>query len=357
MNDQPVLSVAPVERRAEASQGDVGGGHVPQVRQDGERLSLSLDDGADQRWTLTGQGASSVLKMERSPGGPERDRICALAALEAAFAMAGDPPDLAVEIEEEELRNRLWRDGALWQDGASQWRASASALYQIPDLWLRPPGRPGGVYPECRIMTDGRYHPRRPPVREGIVYARRIPWLGKTLSLRLLDIERDLALYHRWQNDPRIARFWLEEGDLDYHRTYLQGLLADPHTAPLIASLDDRPFGYFEVYWAKENRLGPHYDADDYDRGWHVLIGEEDVRGRDYITAWMPSIVHYILLSDPRTRRVVGEPAADHHQQIRNLDRGGFAKVKEFDFPHKRALLVSLSRERFFAERLWIPRI
>lgn len=70
----------------------------------------------------------------------------------------------------------------------------------------------------------------------------------------------------------------------------------------------------------------------------------------------MPSIVHCIFLSDPRTRRVVGEPAANHQQQIRNLDRGGFAKVREFDFTHKRALLVSLSRARFFAERLWVPR-
>jgi len=32
-----------------------------------------------------------------------------------------------------------------------------------------------------------------------------------------------------------------------------------------------------------------------------------------------------------------GEPKASHVQQIRNLDRAGFAKVKHFDLPHKRA--------------------
>ena len=65
--------------------------------------------------------------------------------------------------------------------------------------------------------------------------------------------------------------------------------------------------------------------------------------------------MHYMFLDDPRTQRIVGEPAASHAQQIRNLDRSGFAKVKHVDFPHKRALLVQLLRERFFADRLWAP--
>jgi hypothetical protein len=30
--------------------------------------------------------------------------------------------------------------------------------------------------------------------------------------------------------------------------------------------------------------------------------------------------------------------------------------LKEFDFPHKRATLAMLLRERFFADRHWIPK-
>ena len=41
---------------------------------------------------------------------------------------------------------------------------------------------------------------------------------------------------------------------------------------------------------------------------------------------------------------------------IRNLAKCGYANLKEFDFPHKRAMLGMLLRERFFAERLWVPR-
>jgi acetyl CoA:N6-hydroxylysine acetyl transferase len=87
-----------------------------------------------------------------------------------------------------------------------------------------------------------------------------------------------------------------------------------------------------------------------------VLVGESAFRGKQFATAWLTSISHYLFLDDPRTQRVVGEPRADHAQQIRNLDRSGFAKIKEFDFPHKRALLISMLRERYFGERLWLPR-
>jgi len=160
---------------------------------------------------------------------------------------------------------------------------------------------------------------------------------------------------HKWMNDPRVAQFFQEEGDLDYQRAYLNGRLADPHMLSLIAEFDRAPFGYMEVYWAQENRLGPYYAADDYDRGWHVLVGEAAYSGGQFISAWLPSLMHYMFLDEPRTQRIVGEPAASHQRQVRNLERSGFAAIKDFDFPHKRATLVMLMREKFFSNRLWHP--
>ena len=236
------------------------------------------------------------------------------------------------------------------QDGLS---VPAELFWQHGELCLARPRRTS--FPQMHIVRDGRRHPLRPPQPRGPVYARFIPWLGQVLSFRAVDPQQDLDRFHRWMNDPRVDRIWSEAGDLDTHRAYLDRLMADPHMLPLIGSFDDRPFGYFELYWAKENRLGPHYDAHDYDRGWHVLVGEDAFRGRPWVSAWLPSLMHYMFLDDPRTQRIVGEPAASHAQQIRNLDRSGFAKVKHVAFPHKRALLVTLGRERFFADRLWAP--
>lgn len=227
-------------------------------------------------------------------------------------------------------------------------------FWQAPALWLACP-QPA-AYPQHLTISGGKRHPRRPPKPSGEVYARHIPWLGQTVSFRALDPDRDLERFHRWMNDPRVAEFWNEDGDLDKHRAYLGNLMADPHMLPLIGCFDGVPFGYFELYWAKENRIAPFYDADDYDRGWHVVVGEDAYRGRQWLTAWLPSLMHYMFLDDCRTQRIVGEPRADHHQQIRNLERSGFANLKQFDFPHKRATLVMLLRERFFGERLWVPR-
>jgi len=69
----------------------------------------------------------------------------------------------------------------------------------------------------------------------------------------------------------------------------------------------------------------------------------------------MPSISHCLFLDDCRTQRIVIEPRADNHPMARSLARSGYAHLKYFDFPHKRALLATLSRDRFFGEALWIP--
>ena len=226
-------------------------------------------------------------------------------------------------------------------------------IWQLPERWLAAPGlRP---YPTRRAITNGRGHPLRPPKPQDVVYRRQIPWLGRELSFRLASGESDVALLHRWMNETRVAAIWEETGPIEHHRAYLQGLLADPHMLPLIGLLDDVPFGWFEVYYAAENRLGPHYACQDWDRGWHVAIGDENYRGAAYVSAWLPSLMHFMFLDEPRTQRIVGEPRADHHQQNRNLERSGFATIGTVDFPHKRAALVMLTRERFFRDHLWAP--
>ncbi|MDI4664953.1 acetyltransferase [Xanthobacter autotrophicus] len=249
------------------------------------------------------------------------------------------------------LRARLLVEG-LAAEAAEGLDVFPEALWQQGGLWL-PQARP--VFAQRFALTQGRRHPVRPPKPEGIVYTRFIPWLGARFELRTLDLATDLDRFNRWMNDPRVAEIWDEAGDLDRHRAYLEGLEADPHMLPLMGAVDGASFAYFEVYWAKENRIAPFYDAGDHDRGWHVLVGEDAFRGRAYVATWLPSLMHYIFLDDPRTQRIVGEPRADHHQQLRNLERSGFARVSTFDFPHKRAALVMLLRERFFGDRLWVP--
>lgn len=302
-----------------------------------------------------GRPVARALHAERlsftfEADGPVRGLVVA-AVLEALFACNPSLPHLDVVLQEGELLDELLAHGAV--------ERQASALISRPELLFQIAapffGKMSPAYPEIASFKSGVHDPQRPPKPSGIVYQRTIPWLATALSLHVADPERDLPVFHKWMNDPRVSAIWQDQGDLDYHRKFLSERLSDPRTLPLIGSFGGTPFGYFELYWAKEDRLGPHYDADTHDRGWHVAIGEEAFRGKRFLGAWLPSLMHYMFLADPRTRRIVGEPVHDHQQQIRNLDRSGFAKIKHVQFSHKRALLVMLLRERFFGDRLLFP--
>ena len=219
-------------------------------------------------------------------------------------------------------------------------------FWQLPQPWLNQ--TMDGVYPQQLQITEGKRHPRRAPKPRGEVYRRFDTRLGAWVSLRTLDIDNDLERFNRWQNNPRVLNFWQEGGSLEQHRDYLNKLQADPHSLTLIGCFDDQPFAYFEAYWAKEDRIAPFYDADDYDRGIHMLVGEEQHRGPHKVASWLSALVHYLFLDDPRTRRVVAEPRADNSKMIGYMHDQRFHCEKEFDFPHKRAALMMLGRERFF---------
>ncbi|TQS70878.1 acetyltransferase [Rhodobacteraceae bacterium] len=296
---------------------------------------LALDD--------LGQGRLDL----GAPTGPD-----ALAQALAAFeTLSAEGPEVAIRLAGPDWAPLL---PELMQKGVALPARSGpvvlpAALWQVPDRWL---GHAPATYPTLWTQGPHGRHPVRPPKPDGVLYRRHIPWLDQWFTLRALDMS-DLETFHRWQNDPRVAEFFEEAGTLDAHRAYLERLLADPHILPVIGALDGRDFAYFELYWARENRIGAQYDAGPWDRGWHVLVGEADIRGADYVTAWMPSLMHYMFLAEPRTQRIMGEPKASHARQLKNLSRGGFAHLRQFDFSHKRASLVCLERQHFFEARLW----
>ncbi|WP_240162282.1 GNAT family N-acetyltransferase [Glaciimonas sp. PAMC28666] len=217
------------------------------------------------------------------------------------------------------------------------------------------PGESGGGSSLGDVIGDGKRHPRRPahPPAGETVYRRFIPWLNQWLTLRTINPDSDLDSFHRWMNNPRVAKFWEEDGSIDQHQVFIAKALADPHVHPLVGCLDEKAFGYFEVYWAKEDRIAPFYAAADYDRGVHMLVGEEWARGPHNIAAWLPSLVDYVLLDDKRTHTVVCEPRADNLRMIDYLQKTGFVFQREFDFPHKRAALLILERA-VFAQGKWL---
>jgi len=250
------------------------------------------------------------------------------------------------------LRERAHRVGVLHDVGRREGRLRGlclrSTLLQRPEPWLV--GTSSADYPLRNTMSQGRRHPERPPIPSGTVYRRRVPAIDAVVSFRTVAVAEDLDGVHRWMNDPRVAAFWELTGTRQEHAAYIERTLADRHVHPLVGCFDGHPFGYFEAYWAKEDRIAPFYGVADYDRGIHMLVGEPSYRGPHRVAAWLPSLVHYLFLDDPRTQHVVAEPRADNVRMIAYLAQTGFYRAKTFDFPHKRAAMMIAPREVFFGE-------
>ncbi|PXW81619.1 RimJ/RimL family protein N-acetyltransferase [Nitrosomonas sp. Nm84] len=310
------------------------------------------ENGKETIWHLSMQSTQLKLQwVDSSSAQPEVPEL--LAAVEAAFVNYPHQKKLYLSVSSRQF-TELFDSGVLVRTEDNQCIVYAELFWQQARIWHSSIRHQ--IFPIHYIFSHGRRHPLRPPKPQGTVYRRYITWLGGTLTFRAIDPVADLECFNRWMNDPVVTEFWQESGDLVKHRAYLSGIQTDPHMINLIGCLDDAPFGYFEIYWAKEDRIAPYYDVDDFDRGWHVLIGEPHMRGKPFVTAWLPSISHYLFLDDSRTQRIVIEPRIDNHKMLRNLAQCGYAHLKEFDFPHKRAVLGMLSRERFFSEQLWVPR-
>ena len=124
----------------------------------------------------------------------------------------------------------------------------------------------------------------------------------------------DVDLLHSWMNEPRVNAAWGCAGPRYTQQKFLEEGLSSRHSFPVIGCWDGKPFGYFEIYWVKEDRLGRLLGGDvgDYTRGLHVLVGEQEFRGPKRVKAWLDALVHYCWCQDSRTQTVMLEPRVDN---------------------------------------------
>jgi N5-hydroxyornithine acetyltransferase len=192
-------------------------------------------------------------------------------------------------------------------------------------------------YPPAPLMytiSNGVRHPVRPkPPRMGeVFYTRFVPSVGQYLSFRVASLSpkpvpyfgplgpkppaqthlttlSDCSLLQIWMNNPRVNSFWGK-----YVPDFLSNACRSKHSFPAIGMWDGVPFGYFELYWVKEDGLSKYLgnDVSDWDRGLHVMIGEEWARGR--VPVWLTSLAHWCMCADYRTTSVCLEPRVDNER-------------------------------------------
>lgn len=282
-------------------------------------------------------GATGTVEFEANADSP----ILPLCALEALFCLNNDLKKVTVKNASADLKG-------YFHEHETDLEIPRSSFFQLPLLWHFQ--NTLTVTPERWTTTKDVAHPVRPRVHaDQVVYKRFIPSINKTLSFRVAHPDRDIDVFHDWQNQERVAKFWEMNKSKEELKEYLIKGLQDPHQFPVILELDEVPVGYFEMYWVKENRLGPYYDSEVYDRSFHVLIGNPAYLGFANTDAVLKAVTHYLFLDEPRTRKLMAEPRSDNTAMLKYVETfKAWKKLKEFDFPHKRAALLEVKREAFF---------
>jgi hypothetical protein len=124
-------------------------------------------------------------------------------------------------------------------------------------------------------------------------------------------------------NDPRVAHSWGEVGPREHQENFLRNNLNSRHSFPVIGCFDGKPFGYFELYWVKEDILGKYLGGDcgEWDRGIHCLVGEQEFRGGHRVRIWLSALLHWCWINDMRTNTVMMEPRVDNTKYVLRSSR------------------------------------
>lgn len=265
--------------------------------------------------------------------------------------------------------------------------------------------------PPQYTLTRGIRHPIRPkPPRQGeTIYTRYIPSINKNLSFRVPALpppklkavdsisrhrksssvsslpvesvggfshhdisdpatESDIDILHRWMNNPRVNAAWGIAGPRDSQDRFLKDQLMDRHSFPVLGCWNGKPFGYFEIYWIKEDRLGGLIggSVDDWDRGLKFLVYNDEDRVSTKAQIWISALVHYCFLVDNRTHNIIMEPRIDserygfpysslveaeadsvEYRSIANLQLAGFFKQGEVSFSYKQSAVMKIKRDNW----------
>lgn len=174
--------------------------------------------------------------------------------------------------------------------------------------------------------------------------------IQKEISFRRVTLNQDLERIHHWMNQPHVIPFWKLNLSLEKMKAHLEKALADSHQTLYIGLLDGVPMSYWESYWAMDDVVARHYQADANDQGIHLLIGASAFLGQGYALPLLRAMTAF-QFQHSATQKIVTEPDIRNDKMIHIFKRCGFVFQKVIDLPDKQGALMFCRRAEF--NRRW----
>lgn len=168
------------------------------------------------------------------------------------------------------------------------------------------------------------------------------------ITIRALELDRDLQFIHDWVNQDYAKRFWCMDGPIQELEAFYIELLSSGNGNAFVGELAGRPIFVFESYWAPRDIVGRAYEARPGDYGFHMLTCPPHLR-RPELTRRAFQATLELCFRHAEVERIVGE-ANRHNQAIDRLIRSvGYAFERVIQLPDKEANLTFCTRESFLA--------
>lgn len=166
----------------------------------------------------------------------------------------------------------------------------------------------------------------------------------EALSFRPLA-EHDFAMLHEWVRRPHVAEWWNEPSTLEEIKDdYLPTLDGRSSTRAFIATLNDEPIGFIQVYVVQGSGGGWWEDETDAGaRGIDQFLADADRLNQGLGTAMIKAFVDR-LFQDPGVSKVQTDPSPANARAIRCYRKVGFKDVGEVMTPDGPALLMRYER-------------
>ncbi|HEY0175152.1 MAG TPA: GNAT family N-acetyltransferase, partial [Pedobacter sp.] len=184
------------------------------------------------------------------------------------------------------------------------------------------------------------------PEGSDILYSRYFPKENVTVSLRPIDLDRDLEMLHEWFHREHAKKIWQMDWPLRQLELYYRTMLPGDVVHSYIGEANGIPTFNIEVYWAIRDLVGAYYEVLPTDYGTHQFIAPVDPKLK-FASPSTQCMLDYVF-ADPKGGKMVGEGSVDSLASIMNKAHVGFRIEKVIELPNKRANLNFCYREWYW---------